>query len=105
MRSALECLHEGWGKACIIGVAPPGQEVTVTRQHISCHPFILLLSIPDFSFVQVSTRPFQLVCGKTWTGCAFGGCKGKTQLPQCALPPPPPALLPFSFAGDNVLWG
>lgn len=32
--------------------------------------------------MQVSTRPFQLVCGKTWTGCAFGGCKGKTQLPQ-----------------------
>ena len=56
MRSALECLHEGWGKACIIGVAPPGQEITA--------------------------KPFQLVVGKTWTGCAFGGCKGRTQLPQ-----------------------
>lgn len=56
MRSALECLHEGWGKACIIGVAPPGQEV--------------------------STRPFQLVCGKSWTGTAFGGCRGRTQLPK-----------------------
>ncbi len=33
----------------------------------------------------MSTRPFQLVCGKTWTGCAFGGCKGKTQLPKCVL--------------------
>jgi len=56
MRSALECLHEGWGKACIIGVAPPGQEITA--------------------------KPFQLVVGKTWTGCAFGGCKGRTQLPE-----------------------
>lgn len=56
MQAALYCLHEGWGKACIIGVAPPGQEI--------------------------STRPFQLVCGKTWTGTAFGGCKGRTQLPK-----------------------
>jgi S-(hydroxymethyl)glutathione dehydrogenase/alcohol dehydrogenase len=56
MQSALYCLHEGWGKACIIGVAPPGQEV--------------------------STRPFQLVCGKSWTGTAFGGTKGRTQLPK-----------------------
>jgi S-(hydroxymethyl)glutathione dehydrogenase/alcohol dehydrogenase len=55
MRSALECLHEGWGKCCIIGVAASGQEV--------------------------SARPFHLVCGKTWTGCAFGGCRGRTQLP------------------------
>ena len=56
MRSAVECLHEGWGKACIIGVAPPGQEVSV--------------------------KPFQLVCGKTWTGSAFGGTRGRTQLPK-----------------------
>ncbi len=56
MRSALECLHEGWGKCCIIGVAPPGQEISV--------------------------RPFQLVCGKSWTGSAFGGTRGRTQLPK-----------------------
>jgi S-(hydroxymethyl)glutathione dehydrogenase/alcohol dehydrogenase len=56
MRSAVECLHEGWGKACIIGVAPSGQEVSI--------------------------RPFQLVVGKTWTGSAFGGTRGRTQLPK-----------------------
>ena len=56
MRSALECLHEGWGKCCIIGVAPPGQEISV--------------------------RPFQLVCGKSWTGSAFGGTRGRSQLPK-----------------------
>jgi S-(hydroxymethyl)glutathione dehydrogenase/alcohol dehydrogenase len=56
MRSALECLHEGWGKCCIIGVAPAGQEISV--------------------------RPFQLVCGKSWTGSAFGGTRGRTQLPK-----------------------
>lgn len=56
MASAVLCLHEGWGKSCVIGVGPPGAEVSV--------------------------RPFQLIMGKTWTGCAFGGCKGRTQLPQ-----------------------
>jgi S-(hydroxymethyl)glutathione dehydrogenase/alcohol dehydrogenase len=56
MRAALECVHEGWGKSCVIGVGPPGK--------------------------TVETRPFQLVCGKTWTGCAFGGCCGRTQLPK-----------------------
>jgi S-(hydroxymethyl)glutathione dehydrogenase/alcohol dehydrogenase len=56
MRSALECLHEGWGKCCIIGVAPAGAEVSV--------------------------KPFQLVVGKCWTGCAFGGCRGRSQLPD-----------------------
>eukprot|EP00331_Platyophrya_macrostoma_P027475 CAMPEP_0176438488 /NCGR_PEP_ID=MMETSP0127-20121128/19316_1 /TAXON_ID=938130 /ORGANISM="Platyophrya macrostoma, Strain WH" /LENGTH=617 /DNA_ID=CAMNT_0017822453 /DNA_START=38 /DNA_END=1891 /DNA_ORIENTATION=+ len=56
MRSALECLHDGWGKCCIIGVAPSGQEI--------------------------SAKPLQLVCGKTWTGCAFGGARGRTQLPK-----------------------
>jgi S-(hydroxymethyl)glutathione dehydrogenase/alcohol dehydrogenase len=56
MRSALECLHDGWGKACIIGVAPPGQEISV--------------------------KPLQLVCGKSWTGSAFGGTRGRTQLPK-----------------------
>lgn len=56
MRAAVECLHEGWGKACVIGVAPPGAEVAI--------------------------RPFQLVCGKSWTGSAFGGTRGRTQLPK-----------------------
>lgn len=56
MRSALECTHEGWGKCCIIGVAPAGAEI--------------------------SAKPLQLVTGKTWTGCAFGGCRGRTQLPK-----------------------
>ncbi len=79
MRSALECLHEGWGKACIIGVAPPGQEVC--RAAFASLLFFYRKTVPT----QVSTRPFQLVCGKTWTGCAFGGCKGKTQLPQCVV--------------------
>lgn len=55
MRSAVECLHEGWGKSCIIGVAPGGAEL--------------------------SLKPLQLVTGKSWTGSAFGGCKGRTQLP------------------------
>lgn len=56
MRSAVECLHDGWGKACIIGVAPAGQEISI--------------------------KPLQLVCGKSWTGSAFGGCRGRTQLPK-----------------------
>jgi S-(hydroxymethyl)glutathione dehydrogenase/alcohol dehydrogenase len=55
MRSALECCHKGWGESCIIGVAPSGTEI--------------------------STRPFQLVTGRVWRGSAFGGVKGRTQLP------------------------
>ena len=55
MRSALECTHKGWGKSVIIGVAGAGQEIC--------------------------TRPFQLVTGRTWMGTAFGGVKGRTQLP------------------------
>ena len=55
MRSALECCHKGWGEAIIIGVAGAGQEI--------------------------STRPFQLVTGRVWRGTAFGGVKGRTQLP------------------------
>ena len=55
MRSALECCHKGWGEATIIGVAGAGQEI--------------------------STRPFQLVTGRVWRGSAFGGVKGRTQLP------------------------
>lgn len=55
MRAALECSHKGWGKSVIIGVAGSGQEI--------------------------STRPFQLVTGRSWMGTAFGGVKGRTQLP------------------------
>jgi Zn-dependent alcohol dehydrogenases, class III len=55
MRAALECCHRGWGECTIIGVAAAGQEI--------------------------STRPFQLVTGRVWRGSAFGGVKGRTQLP------------------------
>lgn len=55
MRSALECCHKGWGESIIIGVAGAGKEI--------------------------STRPFQLVTGRVWRGCAFGGVKGRSQLP------------------------
>ena len=55
MRSALECCHKGWGESIIIGVAGAGQEIT--------------------------TRPFQLVTGRVWRGSAFGGVKGRSQLP------------------------
>ncbi len=55
MREALECCHMGWGVSTIIGVAGAGQEI--------------------------HTRPFQLVTGRTWKGTAFGGVKGRTQLP------------------------
>jgi S-(hydroxymethyl)glutathione dehydrogenase/alcohol dehydrogenase len=56
MRSALECCHKGWGESIIIGVAGAGQEI--------------------------STRPFQLVTGRVWRGSAFGGVKGRSQLPD-----------------------
>jgi S-(hydroxymethyl)glutathione dehydrogenase/alcohol dehydrogenase len=55
MRSALECCHKGWGESIIIGVAGAGQEI--------------------------STRPFQLVTGRVWKGSAFGGVKGRSELP------------------------
>jgi S-(hydroxymethyl)glutathione dehydrogenase/alcohol dehydrogenase len=55
MRAALECCHKGWGESTIIGVAGAGQEI--------------------------STRPFQLVTGRVWRGTAFGGVKGRSQLP------------------------
>ena len=55
MRSALECCHKGWGESVIVGVAGAGQEI--------------------------STRPFQLVTGRVWRGTAFGGVKGRSQLP------------------------
>ncbi len=56
MRQALECAHRGWGKSVIIGVAGSGQEI--------------------------STRPFQLVTGRTWMGTAFGGARGRTDVPR-----------------------
>jgi len=56
MRQALECAHKGWGESVIIGVAGAGQEI--------------------------STRPFQLVTGRVWRGTAFGGAKGRTDVPR-----------------------
>ncbi|MDE8349845.1 MAG: S-(hydroxymethyl)glutathione dehydrogenase/class III alcohol dehydrogenase [Acidocella sp.] len=56
MRQALECCHRGWGTSIIIGVAGAGQEI--------------------------STRPFQLVTGRTWKGTAFGGARGRTDVPK-----------------------
>lgn len=56
MRSALECCHKGWGESIIIGVAGAGQ--------------------------HIQTRPFQLVTGRVWKGTAFGGVKGRSQLPK-----------------------
>ncbi|WP_320825488.1 S-(hydroxymethyl)glutathione dehydrogenase/class III alcohol dehydrogenase [Reinekea sp.] len=56
MRSALECCHKGWGESVIIGVAGAGEEI--------------------------STRPFQLVTGRVWRGSAFGGVKGRSELPD-----------------------
>jgi len=56
MRQALECCHKGWGESVIIGVAGAGQEI--------------------------ATRPFQLVTGRVWRGTAFGGAKGRTDVPK-----------------------
>jgi S-(hydroxymethyl)glutathione dehydrogenase/alcohol dehydrogenase len=56
MRQALECCHKGWGESVIIGVAGAGQEI--------------------------ATRPFQLVTGRVWRGTAFGGARGRTDVPR-----------------------
>jgi len=56
MRQALECCHRGWGQSIIIGVAGAGQEI--------------------------KTRPFQLVTGRVWKGTAFGGARGRTDVPK-----------------------
>ena len=56
MRQALECCHRGWGESVVIGVAPSGAEI--------------------------STRPFQLVTGRVWKGSAFGGARGRTDVPK-----------------------
>ena len=55
-RQALECCHKGWGVSVIIGVAAAGQEI--------------------------ATRPFQLVTGRVWKGTAFGGARGRTDVPR-----------------------
>ena len=84
MRSALECCHKGWGESTIVGVAGAGQEI--------------------------STRPFQLVTGRVWRGTAFGGCRGKSQLPgmvdeymDCLLYTSPSPPRPERI-GYGVLW-
>jgi S-(hydroxymethyl)glutathione dehydrogenase / alcohol dehydrogenase len=56
MRQALECCHKGWGECVIIGVAGAGEEI--------------------------ATRPFQLVTGRVWRGSAFGGARGRTDVPR-----------------------
>jgi S-(hydroxymethyl)glutathione dehydrogenase/alcohol dehydrogenase len=56
MRQALEACHRGWGQSIVIGVAPAGAEI--------------------------STRPFQLVTGRVWKGSAFGGARGRTDVPK-----------------------
>jgi S-(hydroxymethyl)glutathione dehydrogenase/alcohol dehydrogenase len=56
MRQALECCHRGWGESIIIGVAASGKEI--------------------------ATRPFQLVTGRVWKGTAFGGVRGRTEVPK-----------------------
>ena len=56
MRTALECCHKGWGESIIIGVAPAGAEI--------------------------ATRPFQLMTGRSWRGSAFGGARGRTDVPK-----------------------
>jgi S-(hydroxymethyl)glutathione dehydrogenase/alcohol dehydrogenase len=56
MRQALECCHKGWGVSVIIGVAAAGQEI--------------------------ATRPFQLVTGRVWKGSAFGGARGRSDVPK-----------------------
>lgn len=56
MRQSLECCHKGWGQSIIIGVAAAGEEI--------------------------STRPFQLVTGRVWKGSAFGGARGRTDVPK-----------------------
>jgi len=56
MRQALECCHKGWGESIIVGVAGAGQEI--------------------------ATRPFQLVTGRVWRGTAFGGARGRTDVPK-----------------------
>lgn len=73
MRAALEACHKGWGESIIIGVAAAGQEISTRRKYFP----ILFSSCLLTLFVA-----FQLVTGRVWKGCAFGGVKGRTQLPS-----------------------
>lgn len=73
MRSALEACHKGWGQSIIIGVAAAGQEISTRRTYTTISQS--RLPCTDCCIA------FQLVTGRKWTGCAFGGVKGRTQLP------------------------
>ena len=79
MRSALECTHRAWGKSVIIGVAASGKEI--------------------------STRPFYLVVGRSWTGTAFGGVKGRTELPAIIdrLLPSAETFVTHRYAGLDAI--
>lgn len=77
MRAALEACHKGWGESIIIGVAAAGQEIA-TRRKLT-HQFIISIREPFADLI--SKIAFQLVTGRVWKGCAFGGVKGRTQLP------------------------
>lgn len=76
MRSALEACHKGWGQSIIIGVAAAGQEIQTRR----ALPFPFGAPL-DFSADLTYLAAFQLVTGRVWRGCAFGGVKGRSQLP------------------------
>lgn len=73
MRSALEACHKGWGISTIIGVAAAGQEISTRPSVLST---AIINSSPDIMLCR-----FQLVTGRTWRGSAFGGVKGRTELP------------------------
>lgn len=75
MRAALEACHKGWGQSIIIGVAAAGQEISTRRKCYLNHPSISLGFTADYVLA------FQLVTGRVWKGCAFGGIKGRSQLP------------------------
>lgn len=74
MRAALEACHKGWGESIIIGVAAAGQEISTRRKSSSS-------SHVDISLLTSPSKAFQLVTGRVWKGCAFGGIKGRSQLP------------------------
>ena len=77
MRSALEACHKGWGESVIIGVAAAGQEISTRRKSIlkNSYPYPTLWYNP-----LTSIPAFQLVTGRVWKGCAFGGVKGRSQM-------------------------
>ncbi len=78
MRAALEACHKGWGESIIIGVAAAGQEISTRRKLFLTYPHLELYT--TFYCLTVPTA-FQLVTGRVWRGCAFGGIKGRSQLP------------------------